>query len=211
MNNSSNGNTYQERIDALHNQKLVFNEEKLRRRGGSYNTDDHGWIPLDAGRETKRFTHAASDLCTGMDAVSRVFEDYLDAHPCYAHPQSAVAGCWIGNLPYMEEGWLPEHLFERAEPIMKKYNINSRGHYAMNHSAPDLAIGLDLGWGGLLDKIKKYRSRNPQSPESDEFYDGQQRLVEAIQRYIARTAEYCRKKRKKPKGSNARTLSSWRI
>jgi formate C-acetyltransferase len=184
--------SYQERIDALHKQKLIFNEEKLRRRGGSYNTDDHGWIPLDLTREVKRFEDPSCGICTGMDAVSRVFEDYLDAHPCYAHPLSAVAGCWIGNLPYMNEGWRPGQLFLEAEEMLKKYNITSRGHYAMNHSAPDLAIGLNLGWGGLLAKIEKYRFVNPQSEYSQEFYAGQERLVRAAIRYIKRTALHCR-------------------
>lgn len=193
-------NNYSERIAALHRQKLIFNEEKLRRRGGSYNTDDHGWIPLDSTREVRRFEDASCGRCTGMDAVSRVFEDYLDAHPCYAHPLSAIAGCWIGNLPYMNEGWRSEHLFERAEPIMEKYNINSRGHYAMNHSAPDLSIGLDLGWGGLLEKIRSYRNRNPKTPESEAFYDGQERLVLATQRYVARTALYCREQAREAEG-----------
>ncbi|MCL2043066.1 MAG: hypothetical protein FWG89_02890 [Treponema sp.] len=184
--------SYRDRIDALHRQKLEFNEEKLRRRGGSYDTDDHGWIPLDLTRPVQRFEDPACKKCTGMEAVSRVFADYLDAHPCYAHPKSAVAGCWIGNLPYMDEGWRPEHLFECAEPLLQKYNITSRGHYAMNHSAPDLAIGLDLGWGGLLAKIRTCRARLPASSESNEFYDGEERLVKALQRYIKRTADHCR-------------------
>ena len=184
---------YRDRIKALHDQKLIFNEEKLRRRGGKYDTDDHGWIPLDLTREVRRFEDPSCRKCTGMDAVSRVFEDYLDAHPCYAHPLSAVAGCWIGNLPYMDEGWRPDHLFAEAEPVFKKYNINSRGHYAMNHSAPDLEIGLLLGWEGLLGKIRKYRAISPESAETAEFYDGEERLVLAVMRYIERTAGYCRK------------------
>ena len=188
---------YKERIRALHDQKLVFNEEKLRRRGGSYDTDDHGWIPLDLTREVRRFEDPSCGKCTGMDAVSRVFEDYLDSHPCYAHPSSAIAGCWIGNLPYMNDGWRPEHLFEAAEPVLDKYNIKSRGHYAMNHSAPDLKIGLSLGWGGLLEKIRKYKSSSPESAESREFYDGEERLVLATQRYIKRTAAHCREEAKK--------------
>lgn len=198
--------SYNERIAALHRQKLIFNEEKLRRRGGSYNTDDHGWIPLDLTREVTRFVDASCGLCTGMEAVSRVFADYLDAHPCYAHPQSAVAGCWIGNLPYMHEGWRPEHLFTRAEPIMEKYNINSRGHYAMNHSAPDLAIGLELGFPGLLQKIRGWRAKNPVTPESEAFYDGEERLVLAILRYIERTARHCREQAREASGFERENL-----
>lgn len=184
--------SYNQRIQALRNQKVVFNEEKLKRTGGSYDTDDHGWIPLDPTREVKRFVDEESGLCTGMEAVTRTFVDFLDAHPCYAHPQSALAGCWIGNVPYMGDPWRPSQRLENAEPIMQKYNITSRGLYAMNHSAPDLAIGLALGWGGLLEKIRHYRDINPSSEQSREFYDGQERVVLATQRYIFRTAEHCR-------------------
>ena len=34
-------------IQGLHQLKVQHNEEKLRRLGGSYDLDDHGWIPLD--------------------------------------------------------------------------------------------------------------------------------------------------------------------
>lgn len=184
--------TYQQRIAALRDQKVLFNEEKLRRRGGSYDMDDHGWIPLDVTQEVQRFTDAQSGLCTGMDAVSRTFEAFLDAHPTYAHPQSALAGCWIGNVPHMDDPWRPHQRLESAEPVMQHYNITSRGLYAMNHCAPDLRIGLDLGWGGLTDKVRRYWAENPKSEYGDEFYAGQLRVLEATQRYIARTAAHCK-------------------
>jgi formate C-acetyltransferase len=56
--------------------------------------------------------------------------------------------------------------------------------YGMNHCGPDLRIGLELGWGGLLKKIKRFQKLN--KPEDPSFYEGEARLVEAIQRYIGR-------------------------
>jgi formate C-acetyltransferase len=70
------------------------------------------------------------------------------------------------------------------EKLNAKYNIVFAGLYCMNHSGPDLRIGLELGWGGLLQKIRHYQKLN--APRNQEFYEGEARLVEAVQRYIAR-------------------------
>ena len=180
--------TFQQRNEAIRQTKLEFNDIKIQ-RVTSYDTDDHGWIPCDP-IDIEPARDAASGLVTGMEAVTTTFARYLDAHPVYIHPQSAVAGAWAGNVPYMDDPWRPEERFDEAEPLWEHYNIRSRGHYAMNHSAPDMAIGLELGWGGLLTKIRIYRDRN--APAAQEFYDGEERLVLAIQRFIQRHVDYAR-------------------
>ena len=58
------------------------------------------------------------------------------------------------------------------------------GFEAMNHMSPDLKIGLDLGWGGLLQKIRYYREYN--HPADTSFYDGEEQLVIGVQDWIAR-------------------------
>ena len=133
---------YLDRIQGLHQLKLEHNEEKLRRMGGSYDLDDHGWIPLDLEHEIEPVRDAESGLVTGMEAVTGTFVRYLDAHPTFMHPDSAFAGCWIGNVSYMNEPWRDSERFWENEEMLPVYNITSRGLYAMNHCAPDLRIGL---------------------------------------------------------------------
>lgn len=182
-------NTYNERIEALRETKLEFNKIKIERLG-SYNFDDHGWIPFEKPVEFEIVKEASSGLTIGMEAVSKTFANYLNAHPVYIHPQSAFAGAWAGNVPGMGDPWRLEHRFEEQEPMFKKYNITSRGLYGMNHSAPDLQIGLRLGFKGILDKIRYYREFN--KPSDTSFYDGEERLVEALLRFIGRHVEYAR-------------------
>ena len=178
---------YLDRIQGLHRLKLEHNEEKLRRMGGSYDLDDHGWIPLDLEHEIEPVRDAESGLVTGMEAVTGTFVRYLDAHPTFMHPDSAFAGCWIGNVSYMNEPWRDSERFWENEEMLPVYNITSRGLYAMNHCAPDLRIGLDLGWGGLLHKIEYFESLH--NEDYREFYEGEKRLVLAIQRFVKRHAE----------------------
>ncbi|MCL2057605.1 MAG: pyruvate-formate lyase [Oscillospiraceae bacterium] len=181
-----NAAVFQERNEAIHQTKLKFNDEKIVMKG-TYDNDDHGWIPLPPFEYT-RFKDAASGLTTGMDAVSRTFCAWLDAHPVYIHPYSAIAGAWTGTVGF--DSWRPEHRMDDREEVFKLYNITGRVQYAMNHSAPDMQIGLELGWGGLLEKIRRYRDKN--RPQVTDFYDGEERFVEAIQRWIRRHVEYAR-------------------
>ena len=180
-------NTFDERIKAIRKTKLEFNDIKISRLG-SYNFDDHGWIPFEKPIEFEIVKEAQSGLTTGMEAVSKTFANYLDAHPVYMHPESAFAGAWAGNVPGIGDPWRIEHRLEEHEPLFKKYNITSRGLYAMNHSAPDINIGLKLGFRGILDKIRFYRDFN--RPADTSFYDGEERLVEALIRFIGRHAKH---------------------
>lgn len=181
--------SYSERIKALHETKLRFNDIKIQRLG-SYDFDDHGWIPFDEPIEFEIVKDPECGLVVGMDAISKTFANYLDAHPVYIHPMSAFAGAWAGNVPGMGGQWRPEHVFKEQEPLFEKYNITSRGLYGMNHCGPDLKIGFELGWGGLLEKIRYYRKYN--KPVDTSFYDGEERFVEAIQRWIKRHVDYAR-------------------
>jgi formate C-acetyltransferase len=53
-----------------------------------------------------------------------------------------------------------------------------------------MQIGLDLGWGGLLAKVRRYRRLN--RPEETAFYDGEEDLILGIQTWIRRHVERAR-------------------
>ncbi len=180
--------SFNDRIASIRNTKLEFNQEKLN-RNGTYDNDDHGWIPFPSPIVYEKVLEEKSGLCTGMEAVSRTFANYLDAHPVYIHPMSAFAGAWAGEVD-VHGPWRPEHCLDEVEEECERYNIRMRGIYAMNHVGGDLKLGLELGWGGLLRKIRYYREFN--KPESTEFYDGEERIVMAAQNWIRRHIQYAR-------------------
>ena len=51
-------------------------------------------------------------------------------------------------------------------------------------------MGFRLGWGGILEKLKKYRKINT-GKEHEEFYECEIRIVEAIIDFLKRMAERC--------------------
>ncbi|MFC1719032.1 pyruvate formate lyase family protein, partial [Candidatus Poribacteria bacterium] len=71
----------------------------------------------------------------------------------------------------------------------RKYNL-SPGIGGVQHFCPDLKIGLDLGWGGFLNKVRHYREVNSHVPD---FYDGLEELILGMQGWIQRHADDARK------------------
>ena len=174
--------TYQQRIDAIRETKVEHTKLKLEQRG-FFDIDDHGYIPWPDPIPFKAKPNHPSGGCYGPKCIGENFREWLSVHPVYIHPMSALAGAWVSGIPGVG-GWRPEDRATHLRPLHKKYNISSTGIGGMNHLGPDMKIGLDLGWGGLLEKIRYYRGLN--RPPDASFYDGEEALVLGIQTWIAK-------------------------
>ncbi|MGQ9608806.1 MAG: pyruvate formate lyase family protein [bacterium] len=172
--------TYQERIDALRETKIQHTRLKMNQRG-YFDIDDHGCIPWDKPIPFKPKPNHPSGGCYGARCIGENFRSWLEVHPVYIHPKSALAGAWVSGPPGIG-GWKPEDRPVHLYHLHRKYNIQASGIGAMNHLGPDMKIGLDLGWGGLLEKIRYYRNLN--RPLDTSFYDGEEALVIGIQNWI---------------------------
>lgn len=183
MNPSSDDEiSYQQRIEALTQTKLEHNRAKLE-RDGYHDIDDHGDIYWP---EPIPFTPQSNHLsggCYGIRCIGRSFRAWLDVHPVYIHPMSSLAGAWAGFLRGVG-GWKPEDRPHHLAPLHERYNLGRNGIGAMNHLGPDMRIGFDLGWEGILKKIRHYRDFN--HPQDTSFYDGEEALVLGVQDWIRR-------------------------
>lgn len=179
------GLSYCARIEALRQTKSAHTAEKIRRRG-FMDIDDHGWVPLPEPIPFTPTPNHPSGGCYGARCIGENFRAWLEAHPVYIHPHSALAGAWFQFGPPGVGGWPPEDRPVHLVPLHQKYNILFTGIGAMNHCGPDMRIGLDLGWGGLLEKIRRCRARN--KPEDSSFYDGEEALVLGVQAWIRQHA-----------------------
>ncbi len=174
--------TYRQRIEALAKTKLEFNQAKIA-SGGYHDVDDHGDIPWPDPIPFEKISNHANGGIYGARCIGQNFRRWLEVHPVYIHPQSAVAGAWVGLIPgFNENHWKPEDLPTHLYPLHKKYHFIGTGIGAMNHMGPDMKIGLELGWGGLLEKIRYYRQLN--RPTDTSFYDGEEDLVLGVQTWI---------------------------
>jgi formate C-acetyltransferase len=215
--------TYQHRLDALRETKLQHTREKQQIQG-SMDFDDWAIIlpPPDRRKIVKTISGSGVEMSDVLlDGVQIVgndpnggfygprgcgenFRNLLLAHPVYIDPNSALAGGYMANFfAYRKNAW-PTGLV--PPEFTKEYEKYKGGApiFGSQHFCQDLQIGLDLGWGGLLDKIRHYRDLNVPA-ESDpnakqhkiDFYAGAEAVVLGVQDWIGRHAEAARQMARK--------------
>lgn len=184
-------NLYLSKIKGMHDEKLRLNKEKLERFGGSYNTDDHGFICFDDFKFEPIYND--DNMIYGCELIGKNLRKFLNTIPAYIHEDSAVAGCWVGFFQnFATIGLRPEDSAEHLKEIQQKYGITQSGVGGMNHLSPDMNIGLQLGFKGILDKLEYYKRFN--APASEDFYNGEIELMLGILEYIKKHADYAAKK-----------------
>ena len=88
-------------------------------------------------------------LNLGPKTCGANFRTLLEGHPPYVDPQSSLAGGYMVNFgSYRKVGWNPDlKPPEELQELRQKYQLVG-GIGAAQHFCQDLAIGLELGWGG---------------------------------------------------------------
>jgi len=202
--------TYAERLEALRAAKLAQTLEK-QQIIGSMNHDDWALIlpPPDRREVVQTISGSGMPITDvrlkgfepkpnhpsggffGPRAVGENFRALLECHPTYVDPNSSLAGGYMANfMTFRKPHWNPDLVVpEPLREAQAKYQLLS-GIGGVQHFCQDLAIGLDLGWGGLLDRIRHFRSAN--APTGAEFYDGLEHVVLGMQNWLRRTAEAAR-------------------
>lgn len=200
--------TYQRRLDALHAIKLEQTREKLEVRGPR-DADEQGLVlPPPELREVVEAISGSGEVVRdvriktfkpkydhptggffGPKLSGENFRRLLEVHPTYIQPMNSMAGVYMVNFnSYRKPGWNPDFDYSHLHADQEKYNL-AHGIGGLQHFCPDLKIGLDLGWGGVLEKVRHYRGVNTDVPE---FYDGLEDVVRGVQDWIARHAKDAR-------------------
>ena len=198
--------TYSERIAALQATKLAQTREKIELTGYK-DTDDLALILPPADRREIVQTISSSGMpitdCIiqgykvapnhpsggffGAKAVGENFRRLMDEHPVFIDPNSSLVGSYMANfMSYRAPHWNPDFDFACFEPEIIKYKLLP-GIGATQHFCQDLQIGLDLGWGGILEKIQRCRQGN--TPGHADFYDGLESVVLGVQSWIRHYVE----------------------
>jgi len=218
--------TYAQRLDALRATKLQQTQDK-QTLIGSMDHDDWALIlpPEDKRKVVQAMSTSGMPITDcliegyepqanhpsggffGPKAVGANYRALLEAHPPYVDPNSSLAGGYMVNFSsYRKPGWNPDLAVSEIAPnlaaLIERYKLHP-GIGATQHFCQDLQIGLDLGWGGILDKIRSYRASNRETVpapgdtrfapvtrgEMSDFYDGLEDIVLGTQSWIGRTAQ----------------------
>jgi pyruvate-formate lyase len=177
---------YDTRLEHLRKRKEAQTAEKLRRLG-PMNEDDYGMVlpPEDFAWQPK--PNHPNGSFYGLQGWADNFCNLLACHPVYVDPMDALAGRYMVLLNRLRKcNWPPEFDYDALKPDQQRYGIISGiGNDA--HFAPDYRIGLELGWGGLLAKVRRCRAAH--GSDKAEFYEAEERVIRAIQGWIRRTVE----------------------
>ncbi len=205
--------SYDDRLKAIRETKVRHTLEK-RAQNGYTDLDDFGTVPISESYEVTPWYNSANGSFYGYDGMCENFCRVMDAHEPYVDPMELLCGRWRdmlvnyrGDVHYLPD-WLKKkpkimELMQSAtdqwskrwdeqrfpyddlKPLQQKYNIQT-GIDGDAHLACDYRIGFALGFGGLLEKIEKYRKINP---DKSAFYDAEERTLLAIIRFIDRHIE----------------------
>jgi len=118
---------------------------------------------------------------------ARDYAFFLDHNPCEIHPEEEVVGEFHWQLDEARRFRYPDEVREAGFNARKL----GAGGISYAHTCPDLAIGLELGWGGLLQKVRHWQARhaaNGNEPAA-RYLAAQELVVTSIQRWVKRHAE----------------------
>lgn len=183
-----------------------------RKQNGHTDLDDFGTVPISEGYCVEPWYNSTNGSFYGYEGMCENFCRVINAHVPYIDPNEMLCGRWRdmlvnyrGDLHYMPD-WLKNNLknlefikngatnqwskrwdeqrfpYDHLKPLQEKYNIVT-GIDGDAHFACDYRIGFELGFGGLLQKIEKYRKVHP---DKRDFYDAEERCVKAIIAFIQR-------------------------
>ncbi len=178
-----------ELIDNLHSDKLEINKVKLEHLG-KYDNDDQGFVFFPSFKFEPVPNHK-DGYVYGYRALGDNLRKFFNDCPKYVNKHSALGGCWMGFIhEFMPLQVIPEDRDARLDAIWEEYDIFQPGFGAMNHCGPDITIGLKLGWGGLLEKVRYYEEYNYNG--NKDFYYGETQVLLAMQEWIQQTANYAK-------------------
>lgn len=178
--------TYDQRIAALRRRKVAQTAEKAKLGGA--NEDDYGIIAQEEFHFELQPNHENGSIY-GYEAWADNYTRLLDSHPLYCDPMDAFVGkgfVFMERLRPKQHKWNPAYPYDELKKLFAQYDIIS-GIDNCHHFTPDLQIGFDLGWGGILEQLKTQKACHDESHRR--FYDAEIQVVEAIIRFLNRMAE----------------------
>ena len=182
---------YAERMARLSARKIEQTKAKQERLG-SRDEDDYGLVLPPENFKVDLPVRDATGQWSGPRSWAMNFRWLMENHPCYIDPDDAIAGRWMFMLSRMRLGYQLSRSnfafdYSHLEPLQKKYDITT-GIGKDAHFAPDYQIGLDLGWGGLLEKVRSAKRRFADDSYAVELMESEEMAIIGIMTWTHRLA-----------------------
>jgi len=157
------------------------------------NLGDHN-ARVDVGGEFPYVKEMPSKVKGFEYSVGNWAEDYvffLDHSPAEVYPNERI----VGEFHWMLEEARFFQYPEKQKELGKEARVLGAGGISFTHTCPDLSIGLELGWPGILEKIQNRKKAfiEYKNVKSAEYLDASEKVCLAIMRYIDRHADKAEK------------------
>lgn len=182
---------YNKQIARLKEKKIWETKEKLKQRG-YLDEDDYNEFSLPEGYEWEPPIREKNKEFYGYLNWAKNYESMVDSFPPVVLPYDSMVGNYYKILTRYRtvregENWVSEEIYSE----LNRYDIIS-GMGFENHFCGDIRIGFQLGWGGLLKKVREYASKNSDTEEKRDFYSSEEIFLCSTIRWIERTSEEIR-------------------
>lgn len=172
--------TYKNRMAKLREKKIEHTLGKKEQQG-YMDADDYGTIPKPDGYVFEPIVNEDNKFMYGAMGNALNFKKFLENHPLYIDPLEIMCGRWADMLSSYRNSPLREVIPRKdLEEEQELYGLNT-GIGSDAHCACDYNIGLPIGYGGILEKIRHYKEINP---EKSEFYDAEEMVVLSMMDFI---------------------------
>lgn len=178
---------YSQWIGQLREDKILETQKKLKHYGYTDEDDYHMLAPPDDYNWKPSPTHENGDF-HGYMGWAENYKAMINTFPSVVVPYSSMCGNFYKILQkYRKVRHHPDYDFSIYMPNLEKYAID---HCIgqVHHFCGDVQIGLSLGWGGLLEKVRTYAKLNVGDEESRIFYAAEEMFVETVIAWISRTS-----------------------
>lgn len=178
--------TYDERIALLRTRKIAQTEEKAK--AGGADEDDYGLIVQNEFQYKLKPNHPNGSIY-GYKAWKENYCAILSQHPIYVDALDAFSAkgfLFLERLRPSTKKWNPDYSYDDLQKVFTKYQVIS-GIDNCHHFTPDLNIGMEIGWGGILKKLKEQQALHDETHA--EFYESEIAVVEAVIAFINRAGD----------------------
>lgn len=181
---------YDKRIRLLRERKVEQTSEKAAQGGAD--EDDYGLIVQDVYKFRLKPNHPNGSIY-GYDAWTENYCRLLSEHPIYCDPLDAFVGkgfLFLERQRPKDKKWNPDYPYDDLKVFFDRYNIIS-GIDNCHHFTPDLMIGLEKGWGGILCELKTEEKLHDGSHA--DFYRSEIKVVETVIAFLKRASDEIRR------------------
>ena len=159
---------------------------------GSRDEDDYGLVLPPKSFKVNLPVRDATGQWSGPRSWAANFRWLMDNHPLYIDADDAIAGRWMFMLSRMRLGYQLSRSnfafdYSHLEPLQQKYDITT-GIGKDAHFAPDYRIGLELGWGGLLEKVRAAARKFAADEYARELMEAEETAIVGIINWTRRLA-----------------------